>query len=295
MLDEQQTRATFFTLGWIAERYPHLVRASSMPVTNWQATATVISAPAISERSRFFCRRGTRQEAARGSLGPAGQGYRAPSFSIGEAISGLSTVSEAGYCYSSSIYPIRHDHYGMPARRASPIGCAAGLLELPVTTARFLIATGRPAAAATSACCPMRCRAGCCRRSTSSMVSRRSSISIPGKSMPRSRALPVSVPRRVFATMSICSIPKAESEALLADFNWGRMDEVFLGAGIGGGGETMRSTIEEVTRLAAASAPLVVKRLNHDDPVTVARWDAFVRSVSGSHFFPQIGMAADPA
>jgi hypothetical protein len=47
MLEANQTKATFFTLGWIAERYPHLVRALSTPATNWQATATVISVPAI--------------------------------------------------------------------------------------------------------------------------------------------------------------------------------------------------------------------------------------------------------
>jgi FemAB-related protein (PEP-CTERM system-associated) len=51
----------------------------------------------------------------------------------------------------------------------------------------------------------------------------------------------------------------------------------------------MRTTIEEVTRLAAASAPLVIKRLDHDDPVAVARWDAFVQACPEATFFHRSG------
>jgi polysaccharide deacetylase family protein (PEP-CTERM system associated) len=69
--------------------------------------------------------------------GVAVQGYRAPSFSIGRTnLWAQSTLKKAGYRYSSSVYPIRHDHYGMPdAPRFAfyPEG-ADGLLELPVTT-----------------------------------------------------------------------------------------------------------------------------------------------------------------
>jgi hypothetical protein len=81
----------------------------------------------------------------------------------------LTVSPEAGYRYSSSIYPIRHDHYGMPNAPRFAHRVRDGLLELPVTTLRFSTATGRPAVVATSACCRMRCRAGCCRRSTSSI------------------------------------------------------------------------------------------------------------------------------
>ena len=75
----------------------------------------------------------------------------------------LDALREAGYRYSSSIYPIQHDHYGMPdaPRFAFYPNGADGLLEVPITTVRDdRTATCRPAAAATSACCRMRCRAG---------------------------------------------------------------------------------------------------------------------------------------
>jgi polysaccharide deacetylase family protein (PEP-CTERM system associated) len=68
------------------------------------------------------------------------QGYRAPSFSIGQRnLWALECLSEAGYRYSSSIYPVRHDHYGMPGapRFAFRPEGGRGLLELPVTTVQY--------------------------------------------------------------------------------------------------------------------------------------------------------------
>jgi polysaccharide deacetylase family protein (PEP-CTERM system associated) len=74
--------------------------------------------------------------------GTAVQGYRAPSFSIGNGnLWAFDTLAEAGYRYSSSIYPIKHDHYGMPdaPRFAHQRGSGAtGLVEIPVTTLRLL-------------------------------------------------------------------------------------------------------------------------------------------------------------
>ena len=67
-------------------------------------------------------------------------GYRAPSFSIGSHnLWALDCLEEAGYRYSSSIYPVRHDHYGMPdaPRFAFHPNPSGKLLELPVTTVRM--------------------------------------------------------------------------------------------------------------------------------------------------------------
>ncbi|HEX8603376.1 MAG TPA: XrtA system polysaccharide deacetylase, partial [Pseudoduganella sp.] len=68
-------------------------------------------------------------------------GYRAPSFSIGPAnLWALDVLQEAGYRYSSSIYPIAHDHYGMPdaPRFAFYPNGTDGLLEVPITTVRMM-------------------------------------------------------------------------------------------------------------------------------------------------------------
>src|SRR5690606_36288918 len=67
-------------------------------------------------------------------------GYRAPSFSIGShKLWALDCLEEAGYRYSSSVYPVRHDHYGMPEapRFAFHPNPSGKLLELPVTTVRM--------------------------------------------------------------------------------------------------------------------------------------------------------------
>jgi len=65
-------------------------------------------------------------------------GYRAPSFSIGKRnLWAFDCVAAAGYRYSSSIYPVQHDHYGMPDAPRFPYRVCAGLTEIPVTTARL--------------------------------------------------------------------------------------------------------------------------------------------------------------
>ncbi len=65
------------------------------------------------------------------------KGYRAPSFSFG-AINPWAheSLAEAGYVYSSSVYPVRHDHYGMPDAPRFPYPHPSGVLEIPVSTVR---------------------------------------------------------------------------------------------------------------------------------------------------------------
>jgi polysaccharide deacetylase family protein (PEP-CTERM system associated) len=66
-------------------------------------------------------------------------GYRAPSFSIGiQNLWAFDCLARSGYRYSSSIYPIQHDHYGMPDSPRFAYRVGAGLLEVPVTTVRLL-------------------------------------------------------------------------------------------------------------------------------------------------------------
>ena len=70
--------------------------------------------------------------------GVAVRGYRAPSFSIGKGnLWAFDALLTAGYRYSSSIYPIRHDHYGMPDAPRHAHEVRPGLLEVPITTVRL--------------------------------------------------------------------------------------------------------------------------------------------------------------
>jgi polysaccharide deacetylase family protein (PEP-CTERM system associated) len=139
MLAARDTKATFFTLGWIAERYPALVR--SIVDQGHELASHGYGHQRASDLSpAAFADDVVRAKTILEDLcGVEVIGYRAPSFSIGSAnLWAFDTLAEAGYRYSSSVYPIRHDHYGMPdaPRFAHRVG--GGLLEIPVTTLRLL-------------------------------------------------------------------------------------------------------------------------------------------------------------
>lgn len=138
LLAQHDIRATFFTLGWIAERYPQLVRQI---VAQGHELA---SHGYGHQRASELARDAFRDDIVRAKHlledlgGVAVQGYRAPSFSIGEAnLWAFDSLQAAGYRYSSSIYPIKHDHYGMPDAPRFAHTVADGLLEIPVSTLRL--------------------------------------------------------------------------------------------------------------------------------------------------------------
>jgi polysaccharide deacetylase family protein (PEP-CTERM system associated) len=141
LLREKDIKATFFTLGWIAERYPALVR---LIVDGGHELASHGSdhLRASDQSPAEFKKDVTHSKALLEDIGgTAVRGYRAPSFSIGrQNLWALDVLQEAGYRYSSSIYPIEHDHYGMPdaPRFAFYPNGEEGLLELPITTVRLL-------------------------------------------------------------------------------------------------------------------------------------------------------------
>lgn len=137
MLDTYGVTATFFTLGWVAERYPGMVRRI-VDLGHELASHGYGHERASDQSEEIFFSDVSRAKVLLEDLsGQEVKGYRAPSFSIG--ISNLwafDCLERAGYRYSSSIYPIRHDHYGMPdaPRFAHRVG---GLLEVPATTLRL--------------------------------------------------------------------------------------------------------------------------------------------------------------
>ena len=139
LFNETGARATFFTLGWIAERYPQLVR--DIVAGGHELASHGYGHQRASEQSRdVFADDVRRAKALLEDLGgqPV-QGYRAPSFSIGMGnLWAFDVLLEAGYRYSSSVYPVQHDHYGMPDAPRFPYESRPGLLEIPITTTRLL-------------------------------------------------------------------------------------------------------------------------------------------------------------
>lgn len=140
LLDKNQIKATFFTLGWIAERYPSMVKR--IVESGHELASHGYAHHRVTELNREqFYEDVTRSKALLEDIsGQPVKGYRAPSFSInGDNLWALENLEMAGYRYSSSIYPVKHDHYGMPnaPRFAFTPDNTPKLLELPVTTVSF--------------------------------------------------------------------------------------------------------------------------------------------------------------
>lgn len=136
---EARVRATFFTLGWIAERHPALVRR--IVAEGHELASHGYGHLRIHEQTEAeFAQDIRRAKALLEDVGGAQvKGYRAPSFSIGKrTLWAFDRIAQAGYRYSSSVYPVRHDLYGMPDAPRFPYRPRAGLLEIPVTTAVVL-------------------------------------------------------------------------------------------------------------------------------------------------------------
>ena len=139
LLEAADTKATFFTLGWIAERYPVLVRR--IVEGGHELASHGYGHERVSDLSEvaFFNDIHSAKALLEDIGGVRVQGYRAPSFSIGAGnLWALDTLQRAGYRYSSSIYPIKHDHYGMPDAPRFSHQIRDGLIEVPPTTLRML-------------------------------------------------------------------------------------------------------------------------------------------------------------
>ena len=138
MLDQHHTKATFFTLGWVAERYPRLVR--DIVAHGHELASHGYGHQRASDQSpkEFFEDIHVAKNMLEDLSGQAVIGYRAPSFSIGKGnLWAYDTLLEAGYRYSSSVYPIAHDHYGMPDSPRFTYEVRSGLIEIPITTVRL--------------------------------------------------------------------------------------------------------------------------------------------------------------
>jgi polysaccharide deacetylase family protein (PEP-CTERM system associated) len=138
LLDARGTQATFFTLGWVAERYPQLVRRIVDGGHELASHGHGHERASDLDRAAFRADLDRAKKLLEDIAGVAVRGYRAPSFSIGHGnLWAFDTLLETGHSYSSSIYPIRHDHYGMPDAPRFAHRRANGLLEIPVTTVRM--------------------------------------------------------------------------------------------------------------------------------------------------------------
>ena len=230
LLEEQDTKATFFTLGWVAERYPAMVRRivdgghelashgyghqRASDLTPQQLYEDVHRAKTILEDIG----------------GQAVLGYRAPSFSIGTGnLWALDTLLEAGYRYSSSIYPVKHDHYGMPDAPRFAHEVRPGLIEVPPTTLRLFDRNLPSSGGGFFRLLPY----GVSRWMLQQVNVRDAQSAIfyfhpweIDEGQPRIRGIDAKTRFRHYVNIDR---NERKLRRLLRDFRWGRMDRIFLG------------------------------------------------------------------
>lgn len=225
---QQKAHATFFTLGWIAERYPQLVR--DILAGGHELASHGYGHLRASDQSPADFRQDVQR--AKALLEDIGgqpvRGYRAPSFSIGHSNPwAFDVLLEAGYQYSSSVYPVQHDHYGMPDAPRFPYQSRPGLTEIPITTTRVMGRNLPAGGGGYFRLAPYKLSRWALRRVNA--IDRRPAIFYmhpweidPGQ--PRVAGTDLKTRFRHYVNLA-----RTETRLghLLSDFKWGRVDEVF--------------------------------------------------------------------
>jgi len=138
IFDRHQVKGTFFVLGWVADRYPGLVR--EIAARGHEIACHSFWHRLVYDLTPAEFREDTRRaiDAIGNACGITPRAYRAPSYSVTErSLWALEVLAELGFTCDSSIYPIEHDRYGIPGfgRHARTVPTAAGpIFEVPIAT-----------------------------------------------------------------------------------------------------------------------------------------------------------------
>lgn len=238
---KHEVKATFFTLGWIAERYPQMVRkivddGHELASHGWSHVRVTQQDPEAFRADVTRTKSLLEDVAGREVIG-----YRAASYSIGaDNLWALEVLKETGHRYSSSIYPIKHDLYGMPeAPRFAFRPFDDDFLEFPVTTVNL---NGKNYPCGGGGWFRLLPYVGM--RWALQRVNNRDSESAifyfhPWEidpDQPRQKGLD---PKTRFRHYLNLHRMEPRLDQLLADFSWGRMDEVLYRPRVRGEGETL--------------------------------------------------------
>ncbi len=138
LLDRFGVKATFFCLGWVAEHHPSIIRRIAQQGHEiashgyWHRRATEQT------QDEFYQELLTTRDFLQQLSGQPVIGYRAPSFSFNQTNPWVyEALAKAGYQYSSSVYPVVHDHYGVPGAPRFKYRASADIWELPLSTLRL--------------------------------------------------------------------------------------------------------------------------------------------------------------
>jgi polysaccharide deacetylase family protein (PEP-CTERM system associated) len=230
LFETARITATFFVLGWVAERYPQMV--ARIVDAGHEIASHGYAHRRIDRQQRSDFEEDIRKSTAilEAASGQAVVGYRAPTFSITrDAFWAFEVLEREGYRYSSSVFPIHHDNYGIPEAPRFPFYPPnSGVLEIPLTTAaRFGV--------------NVPCAGGGYFRLLPYWVSRANMRRVNriehrpcvfyvhpwelDPAQPRQMSIPLRSRWRHYTNLEAT---EARLERLLGEFRWARMDRVFL-------------------------------------------------------------------
>jgi polysaccharide deacetylase family protein (PEP-CTERM system associated) len=143
LFERYQAKGTFFFVGWVAQRYPHLVREVAA-AGHEVACHSHMHRPIYKLTPDEFRRDARRaKDVIEQAAGAPIHGYRAPTWSITrDSLWALDVLAEEGFSYDSSIFPVHHDLYGIPGAQRFPhthdLAAGRKLHEFPPTTLRLM-------------------------------------------------------------------------------------------------------------------------------------------------------------
>lgn len=229
MLDRNDVKATFFTLGWIAERYPALIRETAARGHEVASHGYAHQRASDQSPQEFLADIRLAKTLLEDLSGQAVQGYRAPSFSIGTGnLWAFDSLAEAGYRYSSSIYPIKHDHYGIPDAPRFMHDVRPSLIEIPATTIRAFERNWPASGGGYFRLMPYLLSRRLIRRVNEQDGAAAVFYFHPWEVDPQQPRVHGASAKARFRHYLNLHRMESRLERLLQDFKWGRMDEIFL-------------------------------------------------------------------
>ena len=229
MLNEEGAKATFFTLGWIAERYPKLVRLIAAEGHELASHGYAHERASAQTPDAFLADIKLAKVVLEDIASCQVNGYRAPSFSIGQSNPWAhACIEEAGYIYSSSVYPVKHDHYGVPDAPRFPYVVGRELVEIPISTVRRLGRNWPVGGGGYFRLLPYSVSSWGIRKVNADDGKPAIFYFHPWEIDPGQPVVSQASAKTRFRHYVNLARTEARLKRLLRDFAWGRMDEVFL-------------------------------------------------------------------
>ena len=231
IFDGAGVHATFFVLGWVCKQHPGLVKRIADAGHEIASHGDDHARVGTMDREAFLADSESTRKLLEDTSGRRVIGYRAPSFSIGQGtLWAHDVLAEAGFEYSSSIFPVSHDHYGLPDSPRFPYRVADDrLLEIPMSTVRVFGRNWPCSGGGYFRLMPYRYSNWCTTR-----INRDERKPVvfyfhpweldPGQ--PRVQGISAKARFRHYLNLDRF---EARLRRMLADFSWDRMDKVFLG------------------------------------------------------------------